>query len=215
MVALMKGYIQALDGPRTMVEFPVQPERTVVQAQQQAEARTPEGQRRPEARIRIGSGTDLTLELFFDTFESGRNGRKEYVEKLEKLSMVDDSTEGSDNTKRPPYVLFGWGKEVQFKSMIKSITTKYTMFHPDGVPARATVQIQLTEAPDEKGSQNPSSLGAGVVSSHTVMPGETLDLIAYRELGEASLWKHIAETNSIDDPWRLVPGERLVIAEPR
>ena len=40
------------------------------------------------------------------------------------------------------------------------------------------------------------------------------DLIAFRELGAAHHWRHIAESNGIDDPWALRPGQRLVVGPP-
>ena len=68
--------------------------------------------------------------------------------------------------------------------------------------------------PPELGKQNPTSGGEPGLRSHLVLPGETLDLIAYRELGSAQHWRHIAERNGIDDPWALRPGQRLLVAPP-
>jgi hypothetical protein len=38
------------------------------------------------------------------------------------------------------------GSDHRFKCVIESISTKYTMFMPDGTPLRATVTLKLKEA---------------------------------------------------------------------
>ena len=106
------------------------------------------------------------------------------------------------------------GPERFFKGLIKSFAVKYKLFLDDGTPVRATADLTIVEVPDEPNGQNPTSAGATGLRSHTVLPGETLDLIAFRELGSARQWQHIAETNGIDDPWLLVAGSRLVIEPP-
>ena len=128
-----------------------------------------------------------------------------------KLVMVDSGTEGAAKKPRPQFVKFGWGNETLFKSLVSSVDVTYTMFHPDGRPARAKVKVSLEEVPDQPSGQNPTSGGERGLRSHMVLPGETLDLIAYRELGDAARWHHIAETNGLDDPWSLRPGQRLAI----
>jgi nucleoid-associated protein YgaU len=42
-----------------------------------------------------------------------------------------------------------------------------------------------------------------------VVEGQTLDWIAYQEYGSPAAWRHIAETNSLDDPMNLTPGQIL------
>jgi nucleoid-associated protein YgaU len=36
-----------------------------------------------------------------------------------------------------------------------------------------------------------------------------LDWIAYQEYGAPAYWRHIAETNNLDDPKALYPGQIL------
>lgn len=47
--------------------------------------------------------------------------------------------------------------------------------------------------------------------SYTVGGGDTMERIAHRELGRASLWTAIAQANPLKDPTRLKPGEVLRI----
>ena len=57
---------------------------------------------------------------------------------------------------------------------------------------------------------NPTSY-AEVQKVHVVVPGETIDAIAFQEYGDSTLWKLIADHNELDDPLRLRPGQRLAI----
>jgi nucleoid-associated protein YgaU len=43
---------------------------------------------------------------------------------------------------------------------------------------------------------------------------DTLDWIAYDEYGDTAMWRFIAETNNLDNPQRLTPGQVLAIAPP-
>ena len=38
-----------------------------------------------------------------------------------------------------------------------------------------------------------------------------LPLLAWREYGDATAWRSIAEANGIDDPMVLVPGTELIV----
>ena len=44
-----------------------------------------------------------------------------------------------------------------------------------------------------------------------MIDGDTLQSVAYRELGKPQYWRAIAELNAIDDPMRLSPGSVLLI----
>lgn len=214
MATLVKAYIQAVDGSSAQVEFQYNPKELSIKRSNKLKQEEQKGKDAPKVEFESGSGRQLSLQAFFDTYERGENVVKKYIEPLEGLATVDKKTEGEDKTARPPYVILAWGREKFFKGLIKSLGIKYTMFLPDGTPVRATADLNIVEVPDEPEGQNPSSIGTTGLSSHTVLPGETLDLIAFRELGSARQWQHIAETNGIDDPWALVPGSRLVIAPP-
>ena len=66
----------------------------------------------------------------------------------------------------------------------------------------------------KKKGQNPTSMGNFGIRSHRVVAGETLDVIAYNELGDANHWRHIAQLNNINNPFDLRPGQHLAIAPP-
>jgi nucleoid-associated protein YgaU len=46
---------------------------------------------------------------------------------------------------------------------------------------------------------------------HTVVAGDSLPSIAYREYGDPEIWRVVAEANDIDDPLRLRAGTTLLL----
>jgi hypothetical protein len=87
----------------------------------------------------------MQVELMFDCFEAeqlaDRDVYKKYISKLEKFSLVQA------DKKRPPMVTFTWGSAMPvFKGVVEDFNVKYTLFLPDGTPARATVQFKLKHA---------------------------------------------------------------------
>ena len=46
-----------------------------------------------------------------------------------------------------------------------------------------------------------------------VLPGDTIDGIAAKEYGDPKAWRFIADTNNLDNPKDLRPGQALIIEE--
>ena len=205
-----KAYIQGVDGQKKKVEFLINPSEYSVSRSISYRRAESKGSDVPPLEFVTGEGRRLTFELLLDGYEKGENVQR-FVKELEALANVDRRTEGAAKKPRPQVVRFGWGHETLFNSLIKSLDVSYILFHPDGRPARAKVKLTLEEVPEQLSGQNPTSLGDPERHGHVVLPGETLDQIAYQELGSAALWTHIAETNHIDNPFELRAGQRLVI----
>ena len=89
----------------------------------------------------------MSFELMFDGFETGTNVHTAFVDNLVKLALVQDPS-GAEEKKRPPKVGVKWGsgKLPEFEGVIESVSTKYTMFLPDGTPVRATCHVTIREA---------------------------------------------------------------------
>ncbi|HUH02719.1 MAG TPA: hypothetical protein VML75_12055 [Kofleriaceae bacterium] len=85
----------------------------------------------------------LTLELFFDTYESKADVYNDHIVSLRALCLVPTGAEGE--AKHPPRVLITWGDKafLKFEGVITSLNVKYTMFLPDGTPVRATANISV------------------------------------------------------------------------
>jgi nucleoid-associated protein YgaU len=79
------------------------------------------------------------------------------------------------------------------------------------MPIRATCQVNLHEIPSKTKGQNPTSGALTAQRVHRVVAGDSLQSLAWREYGDASAWRSIAEANGIDDPNRLPTGTELLL----
>lgn len=179
------------------------------------------GQNVPSANFTGGDVMTMSFQLFFDTYsgasEDSDQDVRDYTEKLLNLMKIDTSLNNANNTVagRPPIVSFHWGNYWSFKGVITNVELRFTLFTGQGKPVRATANVTLQQF-EELGTyprQNPTSGGEGVRASHVVQPGDTLDLIAYQEYGDASQWRAIAGANRLENPRAIRPGQRLVVPE--
>jgi nucleoid-associated protein YgaU len=155
----------------------------------------------------------LTTQLFFDDFASAKG---DVTPKITTLLSWTRPTEMSKKEKKPcpPYVQFKWGGNKQldnFCGFLESVVVHYTIFRRDGTPVQAKVDITIKGETEPIEGQNPTSRAAGSRQTHTVVEGETLQAVAYQELGRPTYWRAIAELNDIDDPLRVSPGTILLI----
>ena len=180
------------------------------------------GKNVPQIEFGGGQPANLQMELFFDTYAqvkssgSPKDVRKEYTDKIWKLMIVDPKLTDAKNKKgRPPKVIFQWGQTWLFKAVIASITQKFTMFIFDGTPVRATLNVTFRQVEDEGAlaKQNPTSGGTGGERLWTVNEGDTLGWIAFKEYGDATRWRRIADANRLTRVRRLPTGLVLVIPD--
>lgn len=152
----------------------------------------------------------LTLEMFLDASDTHDDSVFKTVEKLFSCCVP---TKESHHDKRPspPWVIFHWGSVTSFTGYIHSVTAKYTLFTPDGVPIRGTATVNLEEISKEEEKQNPTSGALSAHRVHTVLTGDTLASIAWREYGDPAMWRAIARVNAIEDPMRLRAGSSLLV----
>jgi nucleoid-associated protein YgaU len=134
------------------------------------------------------------------------------VKKLFDAVIQDPNTSGKN--KSAPFVKFGWGTQKPILAIVKQVQVKYTLFTAEGTPLRALCTVQMEEYPRANGPTNPSSGGDPARRAHTILQGESLPGIAYREYGTPGLWRALADVNGIDDPMRLQPGRRLLVPPP-
>ncbi|MFJ9615568.1 CIS tube protein [Streptomyces noursei] len=161
----------------------------------------------------VGSGPrELSLEVFLDATSAHDNSVELAVEKLMKGCVP---TPASLARKKPasPWVRFEWGaaRTTSFDGVLSSLSVTYTLFDVDGKPLRATCALSVEEASVDPAGQNPTSGARTARSTHTVVTGDSLALLAWQEYGDATAWRVIAEANGIDDPMALVPGAELVV----
>ena len=152
----------------------------------------------------------LSLEMFFDTSGKHDGSVVAIVEKLFNCCVPSDDKA----TASPPLVQFHWGPIKSFPAFITTVSAKYTVFASDGTPIRAVCTVSLEEMPGGKGKQNPTSGSLTTKKVHRLVSGDTLASMAYREYGDATLWRALAEFNNIDDPLRIGSGYTLLLPDP-
>lgn len=173
------------------------------------------GQGVQQARYTGASAGSMTLDLTFDTTDTGR-AVTQYTGKLMKLMDVDTSLGGTDeksNNARPPYVTFHWGDLHSFEAVVTSLSLQFTYFSSTGVPLRAKASMSLMQYKQSNafGPQNPTSGTPNPHRVHRVQPGETLDRISARYYGDSTQWRRIASANGITDPLAVRSGALLSI----
>ncbi|WP_333771140.1 CIS tube protein [Streptomyces sp. IBSBF 2435] len=161
----------------------------------------------------VGSGPrELSLDVFLDATSTHSNSVEQAVEKLMKACVP---TPASLARKKPasPWVRFEWGtaRTTAFDGVLSSLSVTYTLFDVDGRPLRATCALSIEEASVDPPGQNPTSGARTARSTHIVVAGDSLALLAWREYGDATAWRLIAEANGIDDPMTLAPGTELMV----
>jgi hypothetical protein len=166
----------------------------------------------------------LTMDLFFDTYEDhdGVTASTDVRTLTDKITGWESiSSRGNASGKglmdvdsdlhAPPVCLFVWGS-FTFRCIIAKAVTKFTMFLPDGVPVRATLQITLIEHKDiEIPTRDTALQSIDRIKIWQVKDGDSLWLIAAQEYGDPELWRVIAKANGISNPRLLKSGMELVI----
>ncbi len=151
-----------------------------------------------------GSAQTLTMELFFDTTDSGVDVRV-FTALVVDLCMPDSDTHA------PPRLLFIWGSLV-FPCVLESVTQRFDYFNVFGMPLRATLSVIL------KGNDLLQDLLASIpllssdrTKRRIIKIGDTLQSIAAQEYEDPQQWRAIAEANNIDNPLTIQAGEKLTI----
>jgi nucleoid-associated protein YgaU len=167
-----------------------------------------------------GNARTLTVDLFFDTYETGIDVRI-FTDRItgwdagSMFSKLPAIAKGlmdiNKETHAPPICLFIWGAYI-FECIITQTSKKFTMFLPIGIPVRATVSVTMKEYRELDSMVKELDLhSSDITKSHRVLEGDSLWAIAAAEYGSADEWRLIAEANDIDNPRLLEPGQELAI----
>ncbi len=213
---LAKAFLQPETGGRIDCLFnPAKLEITKQATWQWAEVK---GKDLAEPEFQHGTAATLRIDLIFDTTDTGETVT-EHTDRLLRLATVDTNLPDADRSRakaRPPKVTFHWGDFHSFEAVVSNLVLKFTFFSADGTPLRASANLTLKQAKDEKAwaRQNPTSGVESLHTVHQVQVGETLDRLAARFYGDANKWRRIAESNGIIDPLAVEPGTQLMIPDP-
>jgi nucleoid-associated protein YgaU len=152
----------------------------------------------------------LTFELFFDATDTMDGKVVGLVDMLFHCCVPTDDSHAKKKDS-PPLVVLQWGKVKSFAGFVTSVQAKYTLFTAQGTPIRATCNVSIEEMPGNPPKQNPTSGGLALTSVRTVVAGDSLASIAYKEYGDPTMWRPLAAFNRIDDPLRLRVGATLLL----
>lgn len=171
----------------------------------------------PAADFQGGGTNKLSLKLLFDTTEeaNGPVDVRTYTKKLWDAAYIDNDNKNTTTNKgEPPHILFIWGTTWSFEAVITGLSQEFILFSDSGLPIRSYVTLHMTQVVDDRtfGRQNPTSGGLHG-KLYTVQQGDRLDLIANQYYKKPMLWRYIAEHNDIENPRRLVPGQRIIIPD--
>ncbi|MCY1236175.1 hypothetical protein D9M68_376740 [compost metagenome] len=225
-----KGKFKVQVGPKpaNTITYPVQFNPTELQFDKQvqlAEIGIP-GLDAPLQQFVRGNAEKLTLELFCDSTDKGMGiGAQSVTKETDKYYQLVKLIPALH---APPVVTFIWNdqfpgnelgkawggsqRRTSFTGVAESVRSRFTLFSPEGIPLRATVNLVLREwRPIEQqlGKQNPSSPDRS--HAHVLQRGETLTAVAGDYYERAGEWRAIADENSIEDPRRLAAGLRLTV----
>lgn len=176
-----------------------------------------------------GKSETMTVDLFFDTTDSGMGqGARSVTELTDRIYSLTKIEPGGHT---PPICAFMWNarfpgsntavevgsqRREAFQCIVESVKQRFTLFSPEGVPLRAVLTVTLKEYKTLHEQHWQLNLNSpDRTQAHVVSRGETLSSIAgvhYRRPGE---WRRIAVANQISDPRRLRTGIVLRIPPTR
>ena len=159
----------------------------------------------PEQQFTSGNPAVLSVELFFDTYETKGDVKKLHTDALLKLATV------AADLHRPPLVMFQWGSQ-KFTGVIESVALRFTMFLPSGKPCRAVANLSIKEAKTAKQQvEETPRESPDHTKRRTLKQGETLALLAHEEYDDPAEWRRIADANGISDPKDVKAGTVLTL----
>jgi Contractile injection system tube protein/LysM domain len=163
----------------------------------------------PDGEFGGGLPQQTALSLLLDASLLGPDqGVKDAADRLFKMMEAGGGGGGGG---APSKVTFRWGSVNLPKSVPVSLRVQYILFHPNGEPIRATVDLELAQAEKAEKGQNPTTRAIAGLRVHRVLDGDSLPSLAYDAYGDPTRWRTIAEANGIDDPLRLQRGAELTI----
>lgn len=172
----------------------------------------------PLLQFAHGNAQTLTMQLFFDTYDpnlatgQSLSGNKK-IQKDDDVrlytSQVTDLLKINSHLHAPPICQFSWGN-LNFIGVLQQADLRCTLFLPNGVPVRATVDVTFKQYYNRR-QETGRLQSAHFAKQYVVRLGDTLSSIAADTYEDATRWRPIAEANNLDDPLDIAPGQVLII----
>jgi hypothetical protein len=164
-----------------------------------------------------GQSEKITMELFFDTTESGMVDNVKDVRS--ETSKVYALTKVNSETHAPPRCsliwrdrLFSFGWKATSKCLVESVSEEFNLFSPNGVPLRAKLNVTFREyLTIEEQLQETPRHSADRRKVRVLARGKTLSHLAWEEYNDPGEWRLIAEANNVDNPRSIAPGTTLAV----
>lgn len=172
---------------------------------------------KPELHYTGGKRKKLTMQLFFDTYESRRDVR-EHTFKIASLLIFNSEKH------RPPRVTLIWGPagpggshgDFPFTGVLESLRQQFVLFLGDGTPVRAKLDVTFLEfTPPEEELKENEPHSPDRTKTYVVKAGDTLSGIAGMFYRDPRQWRPIAHENDVADPRHLEAGAVLAIPKIR
>jgi hypothetical protein len=168
---------------------------------------------KPELHYTGGDRKKLTMELFFDSYET-RSDVRQYTQQIAALLVFNKEKH------RPPKIELSWGPtapggpyaDFPFVAVLETLKQQFVLFLGDGTPVRAKLSASFLEftLPEEELQKNePHS--PDLTKLYIVKVRDTLSAIAAAFYEDSGKWRPIAIANNIDNPRELTPGQMLRI----
>lgn len=207
---LEKATIEVLDGSNSGNRYPVlfNPFEYSLEHSIAYKATSIPGLGGPLLQFINGDAEVLTMELFLDDYtDPPPDGISvsDRMDQIAQLLAIDAQLHA------PPPVRFVWGK-LAFKALLEKLSRKITLFRPDGTPARATLNVSFKEYKTLAELVNDPRLESADKTKRRVIVGsDSLWAMAGREYGDVTLWSQIADSNDLDDPRDIQPGDWVTV----
>ena len=210
-MALEKAVIDVLDGANVVAQIRVlfNPAEYSIERANAYKSTSIPGLSGPILQFINGEADILSMDLFMDDYtDPAKDGAKSVAVRLDDFAQL---MEIKSNIHAPSVVRFVWGK-LSFKAIIEKISRKMTLFQPNGIPARASVNVTFKEYKTLPELLRDPRLESSDKSKRRVVVGlDTVWLLADREYHDVSAWRAIADANDLDDPRSIRPGDWLIL----
>jgi hypothetical protein len=152
----------------------------------------------------------LTIRFLLDEWEAPPGVGQDVHQMVNALFKLTMPVDPQNHESMPDKVMFLWGS-VRFTGYITDVKAAYKIFSRSGTPLRAELDVSMVEHVEGDQAQNPTSGGPPGRRDRTLIEGDNLQTLSYREYGDPNLWRAIAEANGIDDPLAVAPGTTLLL----
>jgi nucleoid-associated protein YgaU len=211
---LIKAFIQVLGGSKRGLILPVMfnpAEYNVERANTYKSTPVP-GLGSPLIQFVNGEAATLSMDLFIDDYTDGLAVPEGALAgppmpAAVRIAAITALLDIDRQLHAPPPVRFVWGT-LFFDAVLEKVGRKVTLFHPSGIPARATLSVSFREyRPLARQLDEPRRESADKTKRRRISASDTIWTIADREYGDVRDWRHIAAASEVDDPRDLRPGD--------